>query len=175
MKNLFLGTIILLLSSCGWQLRNSQLVPEDFGSLHLSTVDSHSPLIQALTRALKASDIDLVDNTAGAAYSLVIVDVRKNRRTGTVNASARVAEYQLNVEVDFLITKPDGTPLTPLSTASVERSYEFSEQDILSSDTEERILRDSMHKEVVRQILNHLRAVANRASVPHGSKERIGQ
>ncbi|MGY8802296.1 MAG: LPS-assembly lipoprotein LptE, partial [Pseudomonadales bacterium] len=86
-----------------------------------------------------------------------------------------VAEYQLNEEVDFLITKPDGTPLTPLSTASVERSYEFREQDILSADTEERILRNSMHKEVVRQILNHLRAVANRANVPHGSNDRIGQ
>ena len=175
MKNLFLATMILLLSACGWQLRNSQMVPEDFGRLYLSTIDSHSPLIQALTRALKASHIDLVDNTASAAFSLVIVDVRKNRRTGTVNASARVAEYQLNEEVDFLIAGPDGTHLTPLSTASVERSYEFSEQDILSSDTEERTLRDSMHKEVVRQILNHLRAVANRANVPQGSKDRLGQ
>jgi len=175
MKNLFLGTIILLLSACGWQLRHSQLVPQDFGSLHLSTIDSHSPLIQVLTRALKASDIDLVDNTANAAYSLVILDVRKNRRTGTVNASARVAEYQLNEEVDFLITKSDGTPLSPLSTASVERSYEFSEQDILSSDTEEKTLRNSMHKEVVRQILNHLRAVANRMNVAQSSKDGIGQ
>ena len=175
MKNLFLGTIILLLSACGWQLRHPQLVPQDFGSLHLSTIDSHSPLIQVLTRALKASDIDLVDNTANAAYSLVILDVRKNRRTGTVNASARVAEYQLNEEVDFLITKSDGTPLSPLSTASVERSYEFSEQDILSSDTEEKTLRNSMHKEVVRQILNHLRAVANRMNVAQSSKDGIGQ
>ena len=175
MKNLFLGTMILLLSACGWQLRNSQLVPEDFGSLYLSSMDSHSSLIQTLERALKDSHIDLANNASSAAYSLVIVDVRKKRRTGTVNASARVAEYQLNEEVDFLITGPDGTPLTPLSTASVERAYEFSEQDILSSDTEETALRNSMHKEIVRQILNHLRAVANRATESQGIKDRNTQ
>ena len=109
MKNLFLGTIILLLSACGWQLRHPQLVPQDFGSLHLSTIDSHSPLIQVLTRALKASDIDLVDNTANAAYSLVILDVRKNRRTGTVfdarvlaRSRARHARVQRQAQVQDL-------------------------------------------------------------------------
>ena len=74
-------------------------------------------------------------------------------------ASARAAEYQLNEDVDFLIISADGQQLIPLSTASVERVYEFDEQDILASDGEERLIRNSMREEIVRQILNRLRIV----------------
>ena len=53
----------------------------------------------------------------------------------------------------------DGNQLIPLSTASVELVYEFNEQDILASDNEEKLVRDSMRTEIVRQILNRLRLI----------------
>ena len=108
MKNLLPIAMILLLSACGWQLRNSQVVPTDLGSLYLSSNDAHSDLIQELTRALNVYGAKIVPSSADASYSVVIVDFRQTRRTGTINAAARVAEYQLNEEVDFLIVGADG-------------------------------------------------------------------
>ena len=159
MKNLLPIAMILLLSACGWQLRNSQVVPTDLGSLYLSSNDAHSDLIQELTRALNVYGAKIVPSSTDASYSVVIVDVRQTRRTGTINAAARVAEYQLNEEVDFLIVGADGVQLIPLSTASVERVYEFNEQDVLASDNEERRVKNGMREEIVRQILNRLRVV----------------
>ena len=159
MKNLLPIAMILLLSACGWQLRNSQVVPTDLGSLYLSSNDAHSDLIQELTRALNVYGAKIVPSAADASYSVVIVDFRQTRRTGTINAAARVAEYQLNEEVDFLIVGADGVQLIPLSTASVERVYEFNEQDVLASDNEERRVKNGMREEIVRQILNRLRVV----------------
>lgn len=159
MKNLLPIAMILLLSACGWQLRNSQVVPTDLGSLYLSSNDAHSDLIQELTRALNVYGVNIVSNSADASYSVVIADFRQTRRTSTINAAARVAEYQLNEEVDFLIVGADGAQLIPLSTASVERVYEFDEQDVLASDSEERRIKNGMREEIVRQILNRLRVV----------------
>jgi LPS-assembly lipoprotein len=158
-KNILLTTMILMLSACGWQLRNSEVVPTDLGSLYLSSNDAHSDLIQELTRALNLYGAKVVSSSADASYSVVIVDFRRTRRTGTINAAARVAEYQLNEDVDFLIIGADGSQLIPLSTASVERVYEFDEQDILASDSEERLILSGMREEIVRQILNRLRVV----------------
>jgi LPS-assembly lipoprotein len=143
-KTILLSTLLVLLSACGWQLPSN---------------DPHSELITELTRALNLYGVDVVASAADAQYSVVIVNFRRDRRTGTINPSARVAEYQLNEDVDFLIVSADGSQLVPLSTASVERVYEFNEQDVLASDNEERLVRDGMREEIVRQILNRLRLV----------------
>ena len=87
------------------------------------------------------------------------MDFRQNRFVGTLNASGRVAEYQLNEDVDFLIANATGTPLTNLFTASVERNYEVEERDILSSENEEQLIKREMRQEIVRQILNRLKVL----------------
>ena len=139
----------LLLSACGWQLRNAQVVPED----------PHSKLITELTRALNLYGVDVVASAADAKYSVVIVDFKRTRRSATLNPSARVSEFQLNEEVDFLIVDALGNQIIPLSTASIERVYEFNERDVLASENEERLIRDGMREELVRQILNRLSVV----------------
>jgi LPS-assembly lipoprotein len=159
MKRFLLAAMVLLLSACGWQLRNAQVVPNNIGSLHIATQAADNIFVSELTRALDVYGIDVVSSAADANYSVVIVDFRENRRIGTLNASARAAEYQLNEDVDFLITDPSGTPLTGLLTASVERSYEIEESDILSSDNEEQQVRLEMREEIVRQILNRLKVL----------------
>jgi len=156
---LLLVAMALLLSACGWQLRNAQVVPNNIGSLHIATQAADNVFVSELARALDVYGIDVVSSAAQANYAVVIVDFRKNRRIGALNASARAAEYQLNEDVDFLITDSSGTPLTSLLTASVERSYEIEESDILSSDNEEQQVRMEMREEIVRQILNRLKVL----------------
>lgn len=151
--------IPLLLSACGWQLRNAQVVPEDLGTLYISAHDPHSDLVNDLKRALNTFGVKVVDNPASANYSVVLVDFRRDQRTATVNSDARAAEFQLNEEVDFLILGADGTQIVPLSTASVERVYDFNERDVLASNNEGRLVFDEMRNELVRQILNRLRIV----------------
>jgi LPS-assembly lipoprotein len=172
-KTLVLTLIVLLTASCGWQLRNAQIVPENLGSLHLASNDPHSALIIELTRSLELYGVDVVASAADASYSVVIVDFRRTRRTSTINPSARVAEYQLNEDVDFLIVDSNGSQLVPLSTSSVERVYEFNEQDVLSSDNEERLVKSNMREEIVRQMLNRLRLLPTAAQP--APKDQAGQ
>ena len=95
-----------------------------------------------------------------ADYSIVIVDISSSRRASTLNSGARVAEYQLNKKIDFLILDQAGVQLIPLSTVAVERVFEFDEQDVLASANEEQAIRDQINRESVRQILNQLSQLA---------------
>ena len=166
MQRTLVAAMVLLLSACGWQLRNSQVIPANVGSLHIATQAADNIFVSELARALDVYGVDVVASAADASYSVVIVDYRQNRRISTLNASARAAEYQLNEDVDFLISDPAGSPLTPLLTASVERSYEVEERDILSSDNEERLVKIEMREEIVRQILNRLKVLSTESSQP---------
>jgi len=156
-QKILLMTLTLMLSSCGWQLRDAQIVPSSIGSIYISSSNPSSALITELKRALDTYGVKVAPNSAGADYSVVIVDFRQNHRAASLNPSARVAEYQLNEDVDFYITDVKGNQIIPLSTASVERVYEFSEDDILASDNEEKFVRNGMREDIVRQILNRLR------------------
>ncbi|MBT5102710.1 MAG: hypothetical protein HOM23_01525, partial [Porticoccaceae bacterium] len=91
-----LTALTFLLASCGWQLRDAQIVPSSIGTIYISSSNPSGALITELGRALNTYGIKVAPNSAGADYAVVIVDFRQNHRTASLNASARVAEYQLN-------------------------------------------------------------------------------
>ncbi len=163
----FINILLLLtLSACGWQLRDSGLLSADIGTVHLSSNDTQSYLTEDLRRALDKVGVSVVDLSSQADYSIVIVNVHHARRTSTLNSGGRAAEYQLNQDVDFLIVDQAGKQLIPQSTVSIEKVFEFDEQDVLASANEERIIKQQMDQETVRQILNRLSQLALNNTAP---------
>ena len=151
--------ITLIISGCGWQLRNSEIVASSLGTVYLSSKIGDTALTKELRRAIGIYGVSSGNTTAESNYIVVIVDFRQNSRIASINSRGRVAEYQLNEDVDFYITDADDKQILSLSTASVERVYEFREEDILASSNEEKRILKEMRGEIVRQILNRLRAL----------------
>ena len=157
---LFVG----LIGGCGWQLRGSGDISENIESLHITARNPSDKLIVELRRTLLANDIQIPERASEAHYSLVILDQRSERRTASLTASARVAEYQLTEEVDYLILSSDGEQLVAPETASSERVFEFNEEDVLARDDEARQLKQDMRRDLIRQILNRLRFASHHAA-----------
>jgi LPS-assembly lipoprotein len=151
--------VALMISGCGWQLRDSQIVASSIGTVYLSSNNINTVLTKELKRALTTYGVPSGVTKAESNYIVVIVDFRENSRIASINSSGRVAEYQLNEDVDFYITDAEDNQILSLSTASVERVYEFREKDILASSNEEQRIRAEMRSELVRQILNRLRVL----------------
>ena len=151
--------VALMISGCGWQLRDSQIVASSIGTVYLSSNNINTVLTKELKRALTTYGVPSGVTKAESNYIVVIVDFRENSRIASINSSGRVAEYQLNEDVDFYITDAEDNQILSLSTASVERVYEFREKDILASSNEEHRIRAEMRSELVRQILNRLRVL----------------
>ena len=74
MRNILLATMITLLSGCGWQLRDAQVVPQSIGSLHIATQLADRDFVSELTRALDVYGVEVV--TSAAAAELLRGDCR---------------------------------------------------------------------------------------------------
>ncbi len=176
MRNILLATMITLLCGCGWQLRDAQVVPQSIGSLHIATQLADRDFVSELTRALDVYGVEVVSSAAAADYSVVIVDFRQNRFVGTLNASGRVAEYH-SMRRGLFNCQCYWYALT-IYLLLVERNYEIEERDLLSSENEERLIKQEMRREIVRQILNRLKVLPRQADAtlaPASSAEALEQ
>ena len=158
----------LLISNCGWHLRGYGNAPQAINSIYISSKSGNNALVRDLERALRAQDVAVKDNANEAEYGLIILDQRSKRRTATVSGSARISEQELSESVDFTVVASDGSTALPLSTATVDRIFEYNEDNILATDDEARLLRSEMQRDLVRQILNRLQAVG-RSTAPTSS------
>lgn len=158
----------LLISSCGWHLRGYGNAPQTINSLYISSKNTNSELVRELGRALRAQDVDVKTNANEAEYGLIIIKERRKRRTATVSGSARISEQELTESVDYSVINRDGSTALPLTTATVDRIFEYNEDNILSTDDEARLLRSEMQRDLVRQILNRLQNL-NKTAAPGAS------
>lgn len=152
---LLLSLSILGLTACGWQLRGTGGEPT-IQRLHLDTNNPNSLFTQVLTRHLESSGIELVKNATDAEYSLNILEEKSTKRTATISASARVSERLLNEQVKYLVIRQEGTIVIEPSIASVERIFEYNEDNVLATDDEARLLQAEMYSDLARQISNRL-------------------
>lgn len=162
---LLFALCVLATSSCGWHLRGSGGGAMAFDSLHISATDQRSVLVQQLTRQLESSGINLFNNATEATYSLVILGENSEQRTATVSASARVSERSLTEQAAFLVLDKSGTPVIPRTSVSVERIYEYNEDNVLATDDEAELLKREMSVDLARQIYNHLRRLKKTKAV----------
>ena len=149
-------TLLLILSACGWQLRGSG-GEATVARLHINSSTPNSVFTRTLERYLQGSGTKLVDSASKAEYSLRITQEKSKRRTATVSASARISERLLEEQVEYLVTRSDGTVAIERSTASVERIYEYNEDNVLATEDEARLLKNEMYNDLARQIANRLR------------------
>lgn len=153
---------VTLAGGCGWHLRGTEFLPPDLKTLHLSTRDPDSDFAELLRRSITASGISIPKNATDAQYALVILAEDSEKRTASVNASARVSELQLTESVDFLILSNQGETLVPVTTVRSERIFEYNENNVLATEDERSLIVSEMHRELVRQVLNSLRQLKYR-------------
>ncbi|HCO59305.1 MAG TPA: hypothetical protein DIT58_03850 [Porticoccaceae bacterium] len=156
-KFILLAVICLATTACGWHLRGAEGNAIAFERIHISTANPHSDLVQQLKRQLQASDVSVVANVTEAQYSLIIVKEDSRRRTATVSASARVSERSLTEWAEYLVVDSKGQPVVPQTKISVERVFEYNENNVLATNDEAGMLKREMRSDLARQIYNRLR------------------
>jgi len=154
-----LVTLLLttLVSGCGWHLRGKGMIPEGLETLYVRSDDPDGQLSRDLGRALKSAGVDVPRSAADAEMTLVIVRERSLVRVATVNEKARVSEQELTEQAEFMIVDSGGQVLLPKSLVSVERIFEYDEDNVLATQDERQLIRKEMRRDLVNQILNRLR------------------
>jgi outer membrane lipopolysaccharide assembly protein LptE/RlpB len=156
-----LAWVFLVLSACGWQLRDNALLGINLGTVYVGYPESQSTIGIQLKRELKANNVLLVGATDNADYQIKIIDATQSRQISALNANVRAAQYQLYQAVDYIVLDEMGTQLIPLTTAAAESTYNFNEQDVLASHNEEVILQNNLRAKIIRQIIHRLGEVSD--------------
>ena len=157
----------VLLSACGFHLRNALVLPTDLGPVRVVSPDPYSPLASQLERALEgvgaqvapAPPAGTVLADAPSVSMLSIVQERWGDLPIAVDTEGRAQEYTLRYAVVFNLKKADGSVVVPDQSIELGRDYVVPPTDSLGSASEREMLTREMRRDMVATVLRRIDAV----------------
>jgi LPS-assembly lipoprotein len=158
-RRLFLMSVCaVLVSACGFQLRDAASLPPEMDQTRLVIDDRYSQLSRHLQNLLERNGVQIVDGDAATA----VLEVMSNRvvtEVLTIGDSARVREYRISHTVEFRLTDGAGAELIGPQTLRQSRELAFDEQAILANSREEEYLRADLAKTMARLMVARLESL----------------
>lgn len=154
-RTLISAATLLILTACGFQLRETAELPADMSATYLEIDGENTTFARRLRNLLEQSGVELV----GPDQALSILEVPVNRvvtEVLTIGDNARVREYRITYTVEFRLIDAGGKTLVPTQRLSQAREVSFDEQEILSASREEEYLRRDLANSLARLVMLRL-------------------
>jgi len=145
----FLLLLTVMLSGCGFQLKQSPQLPAGFGPASIEGVNQFSDLYKAIARKLKQSSIQLATEKNLANNRIVIRKVENKKRVLSVGTDIKVSEYELTKSLRFMVLDMTGNQVIEPQTISTSSSYSVSSTDVLGKGLEENDIHRRMEENLV--------------------------
>jgi LPS-assembly lipoprotein len=155
-----LSLILLLavISGCGFQLRGEIVLPPLYERVHVVT-KGQSDVGEALTKALKNVGSKIVPTPAAATSVVTVLSSGTQRRAINV-AGNTIREYELQLNISFVVQDHKGVQLSDQQTVSVVRNFQNDPNNVLGKDNEEKVIRKEMMSPAIIQVLRRMKAIA---------------
>ena len=161
-RSLVISTLFLVLSSCGFSLRGSDVLSTNFSELQFYTEQPNSELARLLRRSLDRSEVNVtlinLDEAGSNVALLGIANEQLVSRPVTINPRARAAQIELRLSVDMGLLLGQQTLLEP-ETLFVERTYFQDVENISGNQEEVEIISAEMRRELINQMMRRLAAI----------------
>ncbi|MGM9515482.1 LPS-assembly lipoprotein LptE [Roseateles sp. DB2] len=145
------------LAACGFELRRD---PEfAFQSLALTGFAPDSPLAEELRRQLRQSPLQLVQDPSKAQVVLEALRDSRERSVVVSTSAGQVREWQLKLQLDYLVRTPGGEPLLPNTELRMSREMSYLESQALAKEQEEAALYRAMQYDAAAQVMRRLGSV----------------
>ncbi|POZ61272.1 LPS-assembly lipoprotein LptE [Chromobacterium alticapitis] len=165
-----LAGFVLLLSACGFHLRGlgGTIKPLPFASLYLEAGGKaiESDLRTVLARQPKLA---LLDQPKGAQAVLSVVNESQSKDILTINTGGKINEYQLTYVATVRLVL-NGVPMEPDMTATVRRSMNYSDNQVLGKQQEEELLWTDARRDAAEQIVRRLAYLKAPPAAPAGGQ-----
>lgn len=143
----------LLLTACGFQLRQNSILAQTIPSLEVSCSGDSWRLCQRLKNQFQTQGLEL---SSDAPYLLKVNAIKSKTRALTITSDASVAEYQLTQRAHYeLIAKSSEFALHE-RTVKASRIYNHDNAALLAQEQLTNDLEISLQKELADLILNQL-------------------
>ncbi len=155
-RNLMLVGLSLLLSACGFQLRGTGDDQFALTEIDVQARNAYGSTVNEVRQALESRDLRV---HAGAPYRLVLAGEREELRTVSYTRSARSAEYELTLQLDYEIQTASALPLLK-NRLEVQNTYLQDENNLIGSDQEATQIRGEMRRDLVHQLVQQLQVLS---------------
>jgi len=149
-----LSLTLLLLSGCGFQLRGTYLVPEQFKALYLQSDSSYSALTRAVKKRFKSAQIQLLNQPETGSPRVELKRDNLERSNLTLFADGQVAEYRLFYSVVVKLVDANGN--SQQFKLQAQRDYLDDPGQALAKSREMEMLLQEMQAEIADQLLRRL-------------------
>jgi LPS-assembly lipoprotein len=150
----------LLLSACGFQLREKAELPPEMQQTQMVIDDEYSQLGRRVRVQLEQAGVKFVGQDAATA----VLEIPKNEvltEVLSIGDNARVREYRITHTVQFRLADPQGKELVPLQTIRQSREISFDEQQILAVSREQEYVKEDMANTLARLLISRLEIVGS--------------
>ncbi len=144
--------------ACGFHLRGSYNLPEHLSPLYLDKDSMSLRLYKELRSSLKASGIELTDDTETAASKLLVDFEQQTRDVISVDTLGRAREYRLIYRLTFSV-QAAGEPVIDGSKIQLTRNLLFNPEAVLGVAEETQNIYRDMIRDSAGQILLRLQAL----------------
>jgi len=158
--NGLLAGLCLLLSACGFQLREKAELPPEMQNTRMIVAEEYSTLARRVRVQLEQAGVKFVNQDQATA----ILEIPRNEvltEVLSIGDNARVREYRITHTVQFRLTDPKGTELVPLQTIRQSREISFDEQQILAVSREQEYVREDLANTLSRLLISRLEIVGS--------------
>ena len=156
MRTVAIVVLSLLTAACGFQLRGQAKLP--FETFYVA-IPAISPLGAELKRNLVAGTRTRLVNTPAEAQAIFdLVSEQRDKTILSFDTAGRVREFQLHYRLSFRVHDSRGRDYLARSEIHLTRNISFDDAQVLSKESEERLLFRDMQSDMVQQILRRLAA-----------------
>jgi LPS-assembly lipoprotein len=154
--------MLVAVPGCGFHLRTWDLG----ASMESFYVDSpgSNPFASPLRQALRQAGVAEASTPGSAEVVIGLVNSQRQRRSVSVTGQARVAEYQLNLGVQYRVLDSAGVELVVPRWARSSRVYRVDRANIVGNSEEQALLEREMQNDLIQQIVRTLNAVSGSLS-----------
>ena len=154
--------LIILLSGCGFQLRGTVDIPEEWLAMHLVTSSPNGELARGVRTSFANNGVQWME-AADANYLLHLGDEKFEQRNLSIGANARAAEFELTLRTTLRVLNDRGEEVLPRSDVLVHKIMTHNPSNVTGKVEESNLLRREMRQELVQQLMRNIRFAATRS------------
>ena len=151
-RNLLVMGLTVLLSACGFQVRQTGINELTLKGLDVSARNAHGDTVTQLRQNLERSGLHVY---TGANYKLILVDEKETQRNLSYNSTGHTSDIELNTTIYFEVESRDHLLLMS-ENIQVQKVVCHDGNNLAGSDSEIIQVRKEMRCEIIQDIIRRL-------------------
>jgi LPS-assembly lipoprotein len=147
-------------TGCGFHPRGSSALPSEMAVTFIKSGQPYGSLVDDFSAALQAHGGQITRQRSEATAILHIVSNIIEKRVLSVDTDGKVLEYEIRQTIRFSVETNEKLPIVEQQEVSLARDYIFSSAEALSTEREDKIVRQVLQRNLVNLAMLRITAAA---------------